>query len=397
MLKIKSQLLPFERMTREPEHNFFGYYDLQPWSGDGRFHLCHRVGFMDRMQAATDRAEIGMIRMTDCRFIPLAETYAWNFQQGTMLQWNPRKPDEEIIFNSFLSGAFRCVVRNISTGATRILPRAVANVSLDGKRALSINFSRLFDFRPGYGYAGPADPFAQTPAPEDDGIYLMDMQTGKDKLIIPISAMSELLTAKFGPHMKGSKLLVNHITFNNDGTRFLFLVRNMPMPGRPVEGWLTLAATADISGGDIHVLEAFGGASHYIWRDPEHLLIYADMPGPGKMALCLAKDRSSEFKVLDPSFFAFDGHCSYSPDKNFILYDSYPDADGYRRLLLYDLRKGKGYLLAELLSAKERELPHGDVRCDLHPRWNRDGSAISFDSIHESHRHIYWMALKDIL
>ncbi len=410
MQQIKSQMKPFEKITKEPEYNFFGYYDLQPWSGDGKYHLCNRVGFMDRMQTETDRAELGMIRMSDSQFIPLATTYTWNFQQGAMLQWNPKKPNEEIIYNCCLRDTFRSVIKNIVTGEIRILPRPLANVSQDGRHGLSINFSRMFDFRPGYGYAGIPDPFANTQAPENDGVYLIDMENAKEKLIIPMPALSEIFCKKFGS--KNPKLLVNHITFNPSGDRFICLVRSMAMPGIKSDGWHTLVITSDLSGKNIHVLNGFGGASHYIWRDPEHILIYADLPR--KMALCLVKDQSQEYEILQPDFFSFDGHCSYSPDKNFILYDSYPDAEGYRKLLLYDIRKKKGMLLAELFSGKNALISSEDIRCDLHPRWNRDGSAISFDSTHEvgcvigyegikcsifamGHRHVYCMDLKNII
>lgn len=395
MRQISTQLVPFERLTREPEHSFFGYYDLQPWSGDGRHHLCHRVGFMDRMPVATDRAELGLIRLSDNQFQPLTATYAWNFQQGSMLQWHPRHPSEQIIHNAVYNGVFRGVVRDIVTGETRLLPRPVANVSADGRHALSVNFSRMFDFRPGYGYAGIPDAQADVPTPEDDGIFLMDLESGQDKLIVPFPVMAELFAKRFGA--KDVKLLVNHLTFNPTGDRLVFLVRNMARPGRKTDGWATLVATADIAGGNLHVLAGFGGASHYIWRDADHLLIYADLPGRGKMALCLVTDQTPDYEVLDPAFFAFDGHCSYSPDKRFILYDSYPDAEGYRQLLLYDLQRNKGMLLARLFSTRNQFLPSGDARCDLHPRWNRDGTAISFDSTHEWHRHVYGMDLHSLV
>ena len=390
MKQIRQQLLPFERMTSEPGHNFFGYYDLQPWSSDGRSHLCQRVGFMDRLPAATDPAELGLIRMSDYQFVPLATTYAWNFQQGSMLQWHPRQADE-IIHNAVYNGVYRGVIRNIVTGESRLLPRPVANVASTGTHALSVNFSRMFDFRPGYGYAGIPDSAANVPTPADDGIFLMDLATGQEKLIIPFPVIAELFAKKF--KIKNAKLLVNHITFNPAGNRFVFLVRNMPLPGATSDGWLTLAATADIAGQDIHVLANSFAASHYIWRDNEHLLIYADMQGPWKMDLCLVEDRASRHALIQPDYFTFDGHCSYSPDKQFILYDSYPDADGYRLLLLYDIRQKKGLQLASLFSGKKVHQPNEDARCDLHPRWNRGGTAISFDSTHEGRRHVYTMDL----
>ncbi|MCX7934250.1 MAG: hypothetical protein N3A66_03215, partial [Planctomycetota bacterium] len=117
----------------------------------------------------------------------------------------------------------------------------------------------------------------------------------------------------------------------------------------------------------------------------------ADRPGPGKMALCLLRDQSQEYEIMDGDFFTFDGHCSYSPAGDFLLYDSYPDAEGYRRLLIYDLRQRRPIPLARLFSGKWSDETCIDIRCDLHPRWNRDGTAISFDSIHEGHRHVYWL------
>ena len=36
---------------------FFGYYDLQPFDSSERFHLMHRVRFMDRRPTADDTAE----------------------------------------------------------------------------------------------------------------------------------------------------------------------------------------------------------------------------------------------------------------------------------------------------------------------------------------------------
>jgi hypothetical protein len=394
MKPVKNQLLPFERITREPGYSFFGYYDLQPWSADGNHHLCHRVAFADRLPKSTDRAELGMVRVHDGLFIPLTETWAWNFQQGAMLQWNPARPNGEIICNIAVDGTFKGVIRDIVTGKERVLPRAIANVDPAGRWGLSTNFSRQFDFRAGYGYAGREDAFKNEPAPADDGVFLMDLASGNSKLILSL----ESFRSYFGDLPPGAdKLVVNAITFNTDGTRFLALIRNMPRPGATHVHWQTVILTANTDGSEVHRLIGPGYASHYHWRDPGHVLFYAKPDSREKEGLYLFRDRSNEVELIDPNYFTFDGHCNYSPDRRFLLYDSYPDEECYRKLLLYDLRKRRGFTLATLQSDHFHLTEAWDIRCDLHPRWNREGTAISFDSFHENHRHIYRMDLTELV
>jgi len=384
MQPIRNQLLPVERLTPEREHFFFGYYDNPAWNGVETYHLCQRVKFWERLPAADDVAQLGMIRLADRTFIPIAETTAWNFQQGTMLQWHPLAPDDEVIFNRFLDDRFVGVIRNVHSGNERLLSRPVANVDPTGKYAVSVNFARMFDFRPGYGYANMPDPFTDVAAPEDDGVFIVDLATGESRLLVSLAEIARLFPGK----MAGAKLLINHLTFNTDGSRLVMLARNFAAP--PHQWWETALATADQSG-KLYALHDYGYASHYHWRDQAHLLIYGDAGGlPG---LYLLTDQTPNVKQLDPAFFTFDGHCSYSPDRRWLLYDSYPTVDRYRKLFIYDLAQGRAITLGEFYADPAID---GDIRCDLHPRWNRSGTAISFDSIHEGYRGVYLMDVSEI-
>jgi hypothetical protein len=100
MESVKNELVKAQRLTDGPQHYFYGYYDNPAWNKSEKHHLCHRVKFWDRLPTRDDVAELGLIDMDSKVYIPLAETTAWNFQQGTMLQWNPQSPDDEIIFNT---------------------------------------------------------------------------------------------------------------------------------------------------------------------------------------------------------------------------------------------------------------------------------------------------------
>ncbi len=387
MLPIKNEKVKARRITGFPQHCFFGYYDVPAFSQDGKYHLCHRVSFWDRIPEAGETAQIGMIELATKEFIPLAETEAWNFQQGSMLQWHPCFPNEKVIYNAMGKEGPHGVVLDIRTGNKTMLERPIANVDPTGRYALSISFERMFDFRPGYGYAGVPDKFLECNAPKEDGIFLVDLEKGKAKLILSLADIYEI-TQQTLP-FPDAKLLINHITFNTDGSRFVFLARTFPKEGGT---WKTVTVTANRDGSQPYVLRGYDMASHYHWRDQTSLLIYAN--GSQGPQLYVLKDKSRDCEVLDKEFFVQDGHCSYSPDRKWLLYDSAPDKESYRHLYLYNLAQRKGVRLASYYA-----YPHitGDFRCDLHPRWSSRGDMISFDSIHEGQRHIYSIHLEECL
>jgi len=388
---VKGQIIDVTRLTHGEGQYFFGYYDVPAWNASQRYHLCHRVKFWKRIPEKDDIAEIGLIDMKKKEFIPVAETTAWNFQQGAMLQWNPLSPEDEIIFNVRDGEQYKGVILNIETKQKRMLDRPIANVDPTGRYGLSINFNRLFDFRPGYGYAGVKDPYFNENHPKADGVFLIDMKSGKSRLIISLDQIWEYTKNSFKGEDK--KILINHITFNTDGTRFVFLVRNFPEDGK---SWRTAILTANTDGSDMYVLSNYSYASHYHWRDKEHIVFHAKCAEGSSLGnqLYVLKDKTHEVEAIDPDFFLKDGHCSYSPDREWMLYDSYPDEENYRHLYLYNLKHKKGIELGQYYAYPDIPI---DARCDLHPRWNSTGTAISFDSIHEGQRHVYYADLKSIM
>ncbi len=92
-------------MTQGPKFHWFGYYDKFPWDITGRYLLSLEIDFMDRVPVPGDVAGIGMIDLQDGnKWIALAETEAFNWQQSTHLQWMPTAPDREIIYNHLAGG-----------------------------------------------------------------------------------------------------------------------------------------------------------------------------------------------------------------------------------------------------------------------------------------------------
>lgn len=390
MMKIDKSL-PARRITPTDGHYFFGYYDLQPFDQTQKYHLTHKSAFMNRLQQKGDTAEVGMINMENGKFEYLETTSAWNFQQGAMLQWNPQAADREIIYNDIVDGAPIGVIMDIHTGKKRFLDRAVANVSKDGKYALSINMSRLYNFRPGYGYAEPDDSFYWKKHAKDDGVFLIDMETGKSKLILSLDEIWDFSGAFF---KKDEKINVNHITFNTDGSRFVCLVRNFHLKGTRHD---TAMITANRDGSDMYLLSDYGVQSHYYWMDERRIIVYSDgkelSDSIGWANDYIFIDKTHEGSLFADGFFWGDNHMSFSPDGKVMLADTYPDGETRMQTLrVYDMDRNVCVDLGKYYSMPSSVT---DIRCDLHPRFSRNGDWISFDSTHEGFRGIYAIDFSD--
>jgi hypothetical protein len=278
------------------------------------------------------------------------------------------------------------VVHVLSTGTTRFVPRAAANVSRCGRWGLGVNFERIFNFRPGYGYCLKQDPFFAQNHPEEDGVFLLDIDRGTDRLILSLQKIWEAMRDMLEPVEQ--KIVINHITFNPVADRFVLLARNFPPAGGR---WITSVFVADLEGNLSPPLYDHPLASHYYWTDNDHLLFYAG--GPDGVQLYSTEVSSGRHTLIDPDFFTSDGHCSTSPDGEWMLYDSYP-RNGYRYLYLYNLNMKKGVSLAGL---REESVTVTDIRCDLHPRWNRAGDGISLDATFEGFRGVYTVDLRPVM
>lgn len=375
-------------VTDGPNHHFFGYYDKFPWDATGRYMLGLETKFLDRPPGPDDIATIGLIDLAEkCRWRPIAETRAWNWQQGTMLQWLPAAPDRLIIHNDREGDRFVSVVRDVHTGESWTLPFPIYAVSRDGRFAVSVNFSRVHQMRPGYGYVGLPLPGDDELYPDNDGIYLVDLSTGEHRLII---SLAQIVKIRHNTTMDGVKHWFNHLLFNHDDTRFIFLHRwrNEETGGR----W-TRMFTANPDGSDIYCVADHDMVSHFDWRNPGQILAWAKQHDIGNRYF-LFTDRTDEREIVGEGVLTSDGHCSYSPDGRWILTDTYPDRERMRTLILYRPSDGSRLDIGRFFAPRELD---GEIRCDLHPRWSRDGQKICFDSVHEGHRQIYLIDVSGIL
>lgn len=367
-----------KRISPQDMHYFYGYFDKCPWNSRGE-HPAHRVSFVGRQPRFGETAEIGILR--NGTFEKKAETRAWCWQQGSMLQWFDQ---DRLIWNDVEEDHH---VARLSDGTVFSLP--IYTMTKDREYALSLNFTRLDAERPGYGYPGLDTPSREFAFPDFDGITLMNLHTGENRLIVPLSRLVDEFPA---PGADTAVNWVNHLLFSPDGTRFAFLHRWRVFGpwGRGRRAYVTRMFIANRDGSGLWQLPIDFHASHYTWIDSEHLIVFSRLPEGGDQYRIYTVGKEQP-EILARDRLPANGHCSFSPDGRLLLTDSYPDEQNRRELVVYSPRRDARYSLGFFHSPPIMQC----TRCDLHPRWSADGKSISFDSFHETYRGIYTINLPE--
>jgi hypothetical protein len=364
------KLPPTRVITTGPKHHWFGYYDKLEFDPSGRYVLGMEANFQHRTPRPDDVIAVGMVDLADNdRWIELGHTTAWCWQQGCMLQWIPGSPTR-VLWNDRDGSDYVCRIVDVATRVMRTIGHPIYALSPDGRTAIAPDFRRLADLRPGYGYVGFPDPFAAQRMPEQTGLFKVDLETGRQELLFSIAEVAAV--GKTLPSMKGAKHWFNHLLFNPDGSRFVFLHRWQA--GRSRE---TRMFTAAPDGSDLRLVDGNGLTSHFIWRDPAHILAYSKQPSHGARFYLFEDGGAARVEVVGPNVMTRDGHCSYLPDNKWIINDTYPDRQRRQSPYLYHVATGAVVPLGHFVSPMEYT---GEWRCDTHPRFSPDGRNIVIDS-----------------
>jgi hypothetical protein len=136
--------------------------------------------------------------------------------------------------------------------------------------------------------------------------------------------------------------------------------------------------TAAVDGSDLYVLDPNGKTSHFVWRDPKTVTAWAWHPSQG-MKFYHFKDKTRDVEVVGPDVMVVNGHNTYLPGNEWILNDTYPDAQRLQNPYLFHVPTGKRVPLGHFRSPPEYT---GEWRCDTHPRSSPDGTKVVIDSPH---------------
>jgi len=392
-------LPPVRPITQGPKFHWFGYYDKLQFDPSGRYVLGMEVDFEHRSPRPDDAIKVGIVDLQDNdRWIELDQTRAWNWQQGCMLQWRPGSKSE-ILFNDRQGDRFVCHILDVKTRKKRTIPFPIYTVSPDGRIAITPDFRRIQDMRPGYGYAGPPDPYKDELAPQDSGIWRVDLKTGKYELIISLADIAKIPFPL--DDLSKKKHYFNPMLFNQDGSRFIFLHRWFPRGPRDCR---TRMLTANADGSNIRVVDHSGCTSHFIWRDPKHILAYSWYEKrKGRGPFRLFEDKTDgKVEVVGPDVMVRDGHCSYLPlpANEWILNDAYPDKERKQHVYLFHVKTGRRVSLGHFCQPPEYWEGSEDYewRVDTHPRFSPDGMSVVIDSPHGGNgRQMYLIDISGIV
>jgi len=365
------------------EHLFASYYGINSWSSSQQYVTVLQTDVKFRIPTENDTAVLGLVDLrNNNEFMPLAKTTAWNFQQGCMAHWLGTSPDSLIIYNDFRNGKYISVILDVHTGKEiRVFPYPVSAVSPDGTKAISINFSRLRITRPDYGYGGNGqDSRASDQFPGDDGLILLDLQTGKTKLLISIEDVRALVP----PVPEEGIEYFNHTLFSRDGSKVFWLARAIPERN-------TTTFTVNIDGSGLQRCFPDGwGGSHFDWLDGENLMITAKYEGQQDAHILFTVGDDNYYR-LGKGLLDYDGHGTFSPDGKWMITDTYPSRNGEQKIYLMDMETECVMPLGRFFQPPEFR---SGWRCDIHCRWSPDGNMVGFNSTHTGSRQVYVMHFK---
>ena len=390
-----------EAVTPQAESLFFGFHDVTPFSPDGRRLLVHRLqpdwqGMADTM----GEAEICLWEPEQDTVSVLGRTTAWNFQQGSRLQWLPG-PSERFIYNRIRDGRLVAAICNPDGSVEREIAGGVYGIAHDGGWGVSVDFTALAHRWPAYGYAA----LRQLPDNEDptaNGLWRIDLASGERRLIVSLAQV----LAHWG-QSEGSGHFLTHPQISPDGSRIVFMHRFFSSDG----GLYTRLLCCDEQGGELRLL-AEEKVSHFDWMDDRRLLVWARFSGGGmaqlrasgsldkawlRPLLNLARRMTGRWKkrLLAESFWLIDvdeptnrqrygwpqldsdGHPMVARSHDWLLIDTYPDATGTLPLILQHRGSGRRIDVARIVDGVITT--DTDAKCDLHPRWDRSETRIAID------------------
>ncbi len=377
------------QLTEGPMNHYFGYIGqcrTIPWNATGRYILCLETEFQDRLPEAGDPAGVCLYDTTTNTLRVIDRTRGWNPQQGTMFYWNPRHPETQFFFNDrdVKTGKVFTVLYDITADkngtpgkgdGARVreyryddCPVANGGVAQDERCFFAINYARLARMRPATGYKGATDWTTGVSAPEDDGIYRIETDTGERTLIVSFAQLREAIRPMDPKRIDTRHLFINHTLPSRDSGLLYFFCR-ADFETEKEGSRINIAFTVRQDGTGLTAQPIFIGG-HPDWDTGTRIIGSRN----GRQVIY---DTASQKIVGDlggPELFANpEGDIAVSPDARwFVNGDRIGSCNHY---VFLDRETGRTFRSPGVYMA-DWSTKTGALRLDPAPAWNREGNAI---------------------
>jgi hypothetical protein len=365
MLHDSSCRLEYINPIGNEKETFFGYYDKSPENINGL--VIFNGTSVPTSKSPTSNLPIYVyVADTNTKGVirTMGGSFSYNWQQGCRAQW---LADNKIIFNVFEEGSYKSIAYDFAVGKVTDTYNHPIQDSYNQEYFLSINYARIMNLRPDYGYRNlPLLSDEEMSDLKNDGIRKIDIRTNQDKLIVTLWELTQISPqASFA----GAMHKVNHVMISPDGKRFIFIHRWYKSKVRHDRLMIS-----DFS--NLRILADEDMVSHMCWVDNDRLFGYLRHNGvngfyfvdvnSGVVTSC------EQLQALGNG----DGHPSCH--ENLIVVDTYPDKSLMQHLYVYNMANGN---VKHLLEVYHPFKYHDESRCDLHPRFSKNGKRIYFDTV----------------
>lgn len=364
------------------EGYFFGFHDISPFSVDDTKVLANKLTIPLRMPQKGDVLEVGYFELNKDQFgnfIKIGESRAWNYHKGCRLQW---VGSEKIIYNDVVENQLVSKVFSLKDGTTETIPFPIDTVSPCGKFATSFSYGRLEMTMPGYGYPYDDGSFKDIKVTKETGLFIGNLLNGAIELVADLEQLHQKGGLSQYP-IEDAHQYVTHSLFSPDGRYVSFLYRATVVEF--VSKRWTQMGVFDRETNQLYFSPTDDMVSHYVWNEKNQIIAYSRLEGQDSHVLFKEPTLQSYERIAYPQLNS-DGHQSFISDEAFVT-DTYPDKHRMAKLYKVDIKSNEATLLASVNSFKKfQSKPYKHWCCDLHPRMNRKGDMVCFDSVHTGQR-----------
>jgi len=417
-------MVPVARISPDGVPAIHRFYDTSPISPSGRYAAMLRFPYEDRSPSPGDDAQVLVVDLTTGDVVYRTPTASWDTQVGAHVQWGVS--DEALFFNRIDTESWRAygVRANIFTGEERPLAGTVYMISPDGRLSATPSLEKIGIVQLGYGGAVPDLARRRNRgAPDDDGLFLVDTETGQSRLLLSFAEIYERLQPRFpGISLDRGGFYGFHTKWNPQGTRLLFIVRWDADGGRRYRtlNWL-ISVRPD--GSDLTVAvdaERWKQGHHPNWcPDGEHIVMNLSGENPRdprvRAALLIARTARKLGLRYRPSIaqlrlmtFRYDGselrsvapghqgsgHPTMHLDGRHVLTDAYPAepvsaGDGTVPIRLIDIESGTSQTVVRIRTRPFVSGRFDELRVDPHPAWDASGRYLVFNGCPDGTRAVF--------